>query len=588
MGRKRKTHEEFVNEMKEVNPNIEVLGQYLGANKKILCRCKIDGYVWEAIPCNLLYGAGCPKCSGNINKTHEEFMAEFKEKNKNSCTIEILSRYKNNKSNMKCRCKVCNNIWNSNPQSLLYGSNCPNCSYKENGRKRRKTHEDFVDEMKTINSNIKIIGKYRGNKEKLSCECKVCGNIWDVKPNSLLNGSGCPICAQKNVANKLRMSNEEFIKKLKELNPTYEVLDEYISCAIKVRCRCKICGGIWEAEPIKLLNYRGCPICAGKKCVQGINDIATKRPDLIKYFVNKEDATKYTTGSTQRLIFKCPDCGQEKEMVISVLTRSGFSCDICSDNISYPNKYMRGFLSQLPVENVDYEYSPEWIKPLRYDGYFEYNGHSYIMEMDGALGHGKNKYGSKEKDTEGLKKDKYKENIANQHNIKVIRIDCEVSESDYISNNIINSELADIFDLSNIDWNKCNEFATKNIVKEVCDYFNKTDLNPSIIAKDLKLGNNTVRRYLKRGTELGWCNYIPNGHRTKKVYIPKTDRRKNRGIYVYNKNDVNTILHVFQNSIECAENMSNIYDCIFIPSGIRNVINGYKKTYKGFVFKYAS
>ena len=95
---KRKTHEEFVKKLSVINSNIEILGEYLGANKKILCRCKIDDYVWEAIPCNLLYGAGCPKCSGNINKTHEEFMAEFKEKNKNSCTIEILSRYKNNKS----------------------------------------------------------------------------------------------------------------------------------------------------------------------------------------------------------------------------------------------------------------------------------------------------------------------------------------------------------------------------------------------------------------------------------------------------------------------------------------------------------
>ena len=183
---RRKTHEEFVNEMKEVNPDIEILGKYLGANKKILCRCKIDGYVWEATPSNLLCGSGCPKCSGKINKTHEEFMTEFKEKNKNSCTIEILSRYKNNKSKMKCRCKVCNNIWNTNPQSLLYGSNCPKCSYKENGRKCRKTHEDFVDEMKTVNPNIKIISKYRSNKEKLSCECMVCGNIWDVKPNIYL------------------------------------------------------------------------------------------------------------------------------------------------------------------------------------------------------------------------------------------------------------------------------------------------------------------------------------------------------------------------------------------------------------------
>ena len=325
-----------------------------------------------------------------------------------------------------------------------------------------------------------------------------------------------------------------------------------------------------------MLYGRGCPICIGKDCVAGINDIATKRPDLIKYFVDKEDAARYTTGSGQRLIFKCPDCGQEKEMTISVLTCSGFSCGICSDNISYPNKYMRGFLSQLPVENVDYEYSPEWIKPLRYDGYFEYNGQSYIMEMDGALGHGKSKYGSKEKDIEGLKKDKYKESMASQHNIKVIRIDCEVSESDYISNNIINSELVDIFDLSSIDWNKCNEFATKNIVKEVCDYFNKTNLNPSTIAKVLKLGNNTVRRYLRRGTELGWCNYQPNS----------TIRIIKKAIDVFDMN--NNKLHHFESLNECCSFMGKQYGKTFDRHTIGKTCRGEKKSYKGFIFKYVA
>ena len=32
---KRKTHEEFVNEMKEVNPNIEILGEYVDSKEKI-------------------------------------------------------------------------------------------------------------------------------------------------------------------------------------------------------------------------------------------------------------------------------------------------------------------------------------------------------------------------------------------------------------------------------------------------------------------------------------------------------------------------------------------------------------------------
>ena len=41
---KKKTHEEFVEEVKLMNPSIEITSQYLTSNKKVNCRCSIDGY----------------------------------------------------------------------------------------------------------------------------------------------------------------------------------------------------------------------------------------------------------------------------------------------------------------------------------------------------------------------------------------------------------------------------------------------------------------------------------------------------------------------------------------------------------------
>ena len=60
------THEEFLERFYEKNKNaenIEILGEYVNNYTKIKCRCKIDGYEWEAKPNNLLNGYGCPKCS---------------------------------------------------------------------------------------------------------------------------------------------------------------------------------------------------------------------------------------------------------------------------------------------------------------------------------------------------------------------------------------------------------------------------------------------------------------------------------------------------------------------------------------------
>lgn len=64
-----KTKEQFVNELKKVNPNIEVIGDYKNTHTKIKCKCKLDGIVWYAYPANLLnMSAGCPYCSISISE----------------------------------------------------------------------------------------------------------------------------------------------------------------------------------------------------------------------------------------------------------------------------------------------------------------------------------------------------------------------------------------------------------------------------------------------------------------------------------------------------------------------------------------
>lgn len=59
---RRKTHEEFVNELKIKNPTIKIKGKYLNNRTHILCECKIHNLEWNALPANLCNGHGCPKC----------------------------------------------------------------------------------------------------------------------------------------------------------------------------------------------------------------------------------------------------------------------------------------------------------------------------------------------------------------------------------------------------------------------------------------------------------------------------------------------------------------------------------------------
>jgi len=56
------TQEEFINKANEINPQIEILGEYKKTNAPVLCRCKLCGNEWNCSPNNIFSGRGCPKC----------------------------------------------------------------------------------------------------------------------------------------------------------------------------------------------------------------------------------------------------------------------------------------------------------------------------------------------------------------------------------------------------------------------------------------------------------------------------------------------------------------------------------------------
>ena len=76
---------------------------------------------------------------------------------------------------------------------------------------------------------------------------------------------------------------------------------------------------------------------------------------------------------------------------------------------------------------------------------------------------------------------------------------------DFIKTQILNSRLADIFDLSAIQWDKCNKYATSTIIKTVCELWESTNLSIKEIAEIVHLARPTIWRYLKDGLRLGLC-----------------------------------------------------------------------------------
>jgi predicted transcriptional regulator len=232
----------------------------------------------------------------------------------------------------------------------------------------------------------------------------------------------------------------------------------------------------------------------------------TTNPELTKLLANPEDGYKYFQGSNKKVDWKCPKCNSIiKNKSISNVKSHGLSCNSCSDGISYPNKIMYNLLNQL----IDFipEYCPKWLKSKRYDFYFIKDNNEYIVEMDGGMGHGNYNTLSKMTPEESLAIDKYKEELAIQHNIKIIRIDCLKSELEYIKTNVLNSKLNVVFDLSKVDWLECHKLSLNSFVKTACELWNTLEYSVKDIGNLLKLNPSTIVGYLKKGTQIYWCKY---------------------------------------------------------------------------------
>lgn len=59
------TQEEFEEKVYCVDKNIQVLSEYDGNTKPVKCKCSSCGYEWESVASNIMYGGGCPNCSGS-------------------------------------------------------------------------------------------------------------------------------------------------------------------------------------------------------------------------------------------------------------------------------------------------------------------------------------------------------------------------------------------------------------------------------------------------------------------------------------------------------------------------------------------
>ena len=394
---------------------------------------------------------------------------------------------------------------------------------------------------------------------------------------------------------RIKDKNKDITIIQKEIRPRYYKKYNKIKCYDKwYKYHCNKCGAeLWRVESNIKKGY-GCSCCSNQIVVKGINDIATTDNWMVKYFVNEDEIYKYTHGSGEVVLMKCPDCGYEKYDSIYNVFKYGFSCNKCGDGISYPEKVMFNFLKQLNIEFIT-QYSKinaKWVGKYKYDFYFELNGESYIIETHGSQHYKKgfSSYGGRTlKEEQQNDKDKYE--LAVNSGIKLenyIVIDCSYSEIDFIKENIINSRLSKIFDLNNIKWIDIEKYSRKSLTKQVCDYWhvhneiNNEGLTVTELGDIFYKDKNTIRNYLKIGNELNWCKYNPIIEKSN--VSEKNGKRNKKSIEIF-KDGMS--LGIFESCVELSKQSEELFGVKLNKENISAVARGVRKKYKGFTFKYS-
>lgn len=126
---------------------------------------------------------------------------------------------------------------------------------------RNQTTEEI--QRKISNKDVLLISEYKGNEKPIKCRCKKCGNEWSTKPKVLLtNKAGCPKCGRIKSSNSEMKTHKQFMIDMANANPNIDILSEYNGSKKPIKCKCKICGHIWETIPSRLLNRScGCSMC---------------------------------------------------------------------------------------------------------------------------------------------------------------------------------------------------------------------------------------------------------------------------------------------------------------------------------------
>jgi rubrerythrin len=173
------------------------------------------------------------------------------------------------------------------------------------------------------------------SNHKAFFDCPVCGTTYLRKICDKAIGMGCPVCAGKQVKkgfNDLATTDPQLMSEWHERN-TINPDEVTRGTDKKAWWRCRVCHYEWQSTiSSRTTGNVGCPVCAGKVVIPGVNDLETLCPEIAAEWNHDKNGdlmpSQIRPGSNRKVWWKCAKCGNKWRTTVSSRT-SGCGCKKC-------------------------------------------------------------------------------------------------------------------------------------------------------------------------------------------------------------------------------------------------------------------
>lgn len=233
-------------------------------------------------------------------------------------------------------------LWKASVKSRSCGCSCPVCANRAvlpGQNDLASTHPEIAAQW-DIEHNGELTPQdvVAGSHKRVWWRCEH-GHEWLAAIYSrTTSGTGCPVCTGKRVLpgvnDLLSQFPELSLEWDYELNG--ELTPQKVSTASNRRVwwRCSL-GHEWQAIVASRARMgTGCPYCAGRKVLEGFNDLASRFPKLAEQWASELNGglkpNEVTTGCSRRVWWRCSEGHIWRAAIYSRTGPKKCGCPVCA------------------------------------------------------------------------------------------------------------------------------------------------------------------------------------------------------------------------------------------------------------------